>query len=91
MWVSRSSGSIAPDRPLPKTGWMVTPPTYGVPSARLMTRPISSSFTPRAAVMVSVVKMPLAESRSMARSLKRRMSAPRWYVDASADSPSYCR
>ncbi len=41
--------------------------------------------------MVSVVKMPLAESRSMARSLKRRMSAPRWYVDASADSPSYCR
>ena len=30
----------------PKTGWMVTPPTYGVSSARLITKPISSSLTP---------------------------------------------
>ena len=29
MWVSRSFASMAPPRPDPKTGWMVTPPTYG--------------------------------------------------------------
>ena len=91
MWVSRSIGSSPALRPEPKTGWMVTPPTYGVSRARLITNPISSSLTPRAAVIVSVVKTPAPESRSIARSLNRRMSAPRWWVDASADSPSYCR
>ena len=34
---------------------------------------------------------PGPERRSIARSLNRRMSAPRWWVEASADSPSYCR
>ena len=79
------------ERPEPNTGWMVTPPTYGVSRARFRTNPISSSFTPSAAVMVNVVNTPAADSRSSARSLNRRMSAPRWWVDASALSPSYWR
>ncbi len=78
-------------RPEANIGWIVTPPTYGVSSARFTTAPISSSLASRAAVIVSVVNTPAAESRSSARSLKRRMSAPRWYVDASALSPSYWR
>lgn len=91
MWVSRSIGSTPAERPDPNTGWTVTPPTYGVAIAVRITAPISPSLTPLVAVIVRVMKTPAAESRSMARCLKRRMSAPRWNAEDSADSPSYCR
>ena len=55
MCVSLSTGSTPFERPDPNTGWMVTPPTYGVSSPRWTTAPISCSLTPSAAVIVKVV------------------------------------
>ena len=63
----------------------------GFPAPRRSTSPISSSLTPRAAVMASVVKTPDSDSRRTAASLCRRRSAPRWCREASAETPSNCR
>ncbi len=70
--VSRSSGSIVPARPEPNTGWIDTPPTYGVSSATRITSPISSSLTPRAAVIVRVVKTSASRQPPHGARLDRR-------------------
>lgn len=87
--MSRSIGSIPWLRPDPNTGWMATPPMKGVASAFCTTAPMSPSFTPSAAVITSVVKMPASLSRAIADSLNRVRSAPRWKVDAATEGPSY--